>query len=110
MENISSYSQHFEDWNSRELSDQLILQDLMQYKKVNENEAKEILSTYKKSKIEKRQTLGFIAAGIGAFLCMLSCILTLIGVLPEMRGLILYGFTSLGITVIVLGLYLIFED
>jgi exonuclease III len=110
MGDISMYTQYFNNWSYRALSDELILQELMLQHKVNEADAKEILDKYKKAKSGQKQTSsGFMVASIGSFLCMVSCILTLLGVLPEMRFLILYGFTSLGAVLIVAGLYLIFE-
>lgn len=109
MDSRMSFSQYFEIWDDRELEDQAILQELQQMK-IDEEEAKKVLSIYKKTKTEKRQTYGFISVAVGAFLCMISCLFTLLGILPEFRSLILYGLTSLGICIIVLGLYFIFED
>jgi magnesium-transporting ATPase (P-type) len=105
----STFNQLFEDWNLREVNDSTILLELKQ-NQVSEDEATAILKAYKKTKTEKRQTYGFVAAGIGAFFCMFSCVFTLLGILPELRGVILYGLTTVGIMVIVAGLYLIFED
>jgi hypothetical protein len=48
--------------------------------------------------------------GSGAFLGFLSCVLTLINPVPELYNLILYGLTSIAIIIIVLGLYLVFEE
>ncbi len=57
----------------------------------------------------KQQNLGFILAGIGAFLGFISCVLTLWNPIPSIYDLVLYGLTSIAILVIFAGLYLIFE-
>jgi hypothetical protein len=57
----------------------------------------------------KRQTNGFICMGVGAFLGFISCMLTVINPVPALYYYILYGLTSISITIIFIGLYLVFE-
>lgn len=67
------------------------------------------LKEFKKARNAKRQFIGFIYLGIGAFLGFLSCVLTLINPVPELYNWILFGLTSISILIICLGLYNIFE-
>ena len=67
------------------------------------------LKEYKKLVAVKRQFRGFIWLGIGAFLGFLSCVLTLTNPVPALYYYILYGLTSVSMTFIFLGLYLVFE-
>jgi hypothetical protein len=46
---------------------------------------------------------------LGAFLGFLSCVLTLANPIPELHNLILFGFTSVGILIIMVGMYFVFE-
>lgn len=68
-----------------------------------------LLREFKKLKNSKRQNRGFFLLAIGAFLGLLSCLLTIFNPFPELFGLILYGFTSLAIIIAFVGLYYIFE-
>jgi hypothetical protein len=67
------------------------------------------LRVYKKLRNAKRQFTGFVCMALGAFLGFLSCVLTLANPIPELHNLILFGFTSVGILIIVVGMYLVFE-
>lgn len=67
------------------------------------------IKEFKRLKYSKRQSKGFIYAGIGAVMGFVSCVLTLVNPVPELYYFILYGFTSAAIIVIFLGLYFIFE-
>ena len=67
------------------------------------------LKEYKRLKNAKRLFTGFVCMGVGAFISFISCMLTLINFMPALFSIILYGFTSLGILLILVGLYLVFE-
>jgi hypothetical protein len=67
------------------------------------------IQAYKKHCHAQKQFNGFIFLGIGAFLGFLSCVLTLLNPWPEYSSFTLYGFTGLGVTLIFIGLYCIFE-
>ncbi len=64
---------------------------------------------YKKLRYGKRQFFGFVCTGLGAFLGFISCLLTITNPIPEFYYHILYGFTSVALVVIGVGLYYIFE-
>ncbi|MBK7434762.1 MAG: hypothetical protein IPI66_13295 [Chitinophagaceae bacterium] len=67
------------------------------------------LKAFRKLRHEKRQFMGFVCMGAGAFLGFISCILSIMNPVPEMYGLFMYGFTSLAILIVFAGLYLVFE-
>jgi magnesium-transporting ATPase (P-type) len=68
-----------------------------------------LLNNYKKKRLNERTRQGFILLAIGSFFGFLSCVLTVLGVLPEIKGVILYGLTGLGVILALWGGYLVFE-
>lgn len=74
-----------------------------------EEDIKVMLKDYKKLQAEKRQKTGFICMAAGAFLGFLSCVLTMLHLIPALTGLFLYGLTTLAIVVVLIGCYLVFE-
>lgn len=71
--------------------------------------AGQYVKEYKKLKHARRQTRGFIWASLGALAGFISCMLSIFNPIPEMFNIILYGLTSVAITMIVVGLYFLFE-
>jgi hypothetical protein len=47
--------------------------------------------------------------GVGGFMGLVSCVLTMIDPLPDFRGLFMYGFTSVAVTGALYGCYLVME-
>lgn len=68
-----------------------------------------LLREFKKLRNAKRQQIGFVLLGIGAFLGLMSCLLTIFNPFPSLFNVILYGLTSVSITIAFVGLYYIFE-
>ena len=66
-------------------------------------------SSIKTTGLDKKQRIGIAITAIGSLICFISCILTILDNTGAYRGLVLYGFTSIGVTTIVAGFYLIFE-
>ena len=64
---------------------------------------------FKKVKNAKRQFTGFVCLTVGAFMGFISCVLTIINPIPELYNWILYGLTSLSLTILFLGLYYVLE-
>ena len=46
---------------------------------------------------------------VGGLIGLLSCILTMIDLSPEVRGFTLYGHTGIGVLVAFIGAFLVFE-
>lgn len=67
------------------------------------------IRAFVKAQLERRQFMGFIILGIGAFLGFISCLLSLTNPVPELYYWILYGLTSVAIIIICVGLYWVFE-
>ena len=67
------------------------------------------VNEFKKTKYGKRQTTGFVLMGLGAFLGFISCLLSVLNPVPELYYWILYGLTSIAITIICVGMYFVFE-
>lgn len=67
------------------------------------------LQSYTKMIHAKRRNLGFILVIVGSVLGFLSCVLTMVDILPAFSNFCLYGLTSFGVTLAFVGLYFIFE-
>ncbi len=67
------------------------------------------LKEFKRIKYAKRQNTGFGLLSAGALLGFISCVLSMLNLVPELFGIFLYGFTSLAIIFILAGFYFIFE-
>ena len=67
------------------------------------------LREFKKLKYGKRQFNGFVCLAAGALLGFISCVLTLVNPVPELYNWILYGLTSVAVSIIILGLYYLLE-
>jgi hypothetical protein len=67
------------------------------------------LRAFRQLKNAGRQINGFICLGVGAVLGFISCMLTVFNPIPELYNIILFGLTSISISLICLGLYFLFE-
>jgi magnesium-transporting ATPase (P-type) len=76
---------------------------------LKEDEINDIIKVYQSLQYEKRRRTGFILMGLGAFLGFISCLLTMIDLIPALTGVFLYGFTSLAVIIVIYGCYLVFE-
>ncbi len=97
-----------QNWVTENLNIQKVEQNLLALG-YDEQTRDAYLLEYRKIKNAKKQFKGFICLGVGAFLGFLSCVLTLINLVPELYNWILFGLTSISILVICLGLYNVFE-
>lgn len=64
---------------------------------------------FKRALHKKRLITGFILLGVGAFLGFISCVLSITNPFPDLYYWILYGFTSIAITIACLGMYYVLE-
>ncbi len=67
------------------------------------------LEAIKKIRCAKRRSTGFICMAAGALLGFISCVLTISHALPHMYDFIMYGLTTIAVSIVVLGLYYVFE-
>ncbi len=108
MELADNYQQICQEWLSKNLTAEAIDAEIS--KKYQDADLKERLwAVYKKAKADRTHQKGFLWTGIGAIMCFLSCVITMCNPFPDMVGLFLYGLTTAGLVVIMIGLYLVFE-
>lgn len=63
----------------------------------------------KRIRYVQRRSTGFVCMAAGAFLGFLSCVLTITHALPHLFDFIFYGLTIAAVSIVVLGLYYVFE-
>lgn len=97
-----------EQWATQKLAPETIT-GMLRERGVDPDSITNHLRAYKKLRNAKRQFTGFACMALGAFLGFVSCVLTLANPFPELYSLILFGLTSVGILIIVAGMYLVFE-
>jgi hypothetical protein len=85
------------------------VREQLQARGIDGETLQEHLAAFRKLRNSRKQFVGFLCCGIGAFLGFLACVLSLVNPIPELYGVFLYGFTSIAILVIFAGLYFIFE-
>lgn len=90
------------------LSEQEVIGELMSTG-AEEHHIRDVIRSFKKQLHAVQQRNGFMLAGVGSFVCFISCIFTMVDVFPAMTGFLLYGLTSLGVLIILAGLIMIFE-
>jgi len=97
-----------EVWKSKQYSFEQALQSL-EHTPLSNEEQEALKQAWKKHLSDQRQKPGFVYMGIGSVLGFLSCVLTMMDLVPGMNGFFLYGLTSVAIAVVLYGCYLVFE-
>lgn len=95
-------------WISENKNTQAI-QDELQAQGHKPESIESYIREFKKIKYARRQSRGFIFLLVGAFMGFLSCVLSLTNPVPDLYYWILYGVTSISISLLCIGLYLVFE-
>lgn len=85
------------------------INQLLLNESLDDEEKQLLLQTFKKMVSERRQRPGFYCLGLGSFIGFISCVLTMMDVIPGLNGFFLYGLTTLAILVVLYGCYLVFE-
>lgn len=104
----TAYIALFEHWDQQHATQDSIKNELHN-KGYPLDQAEEILSLYKKKKLQERTQKGLWLIGIGLIIGFLSCVFTLMEFLPDLRNFILYGLTSIAILFVIIGGYFVFE-
>ncbi|MEI6313103.1 MAG: hypothetical protein WCP57_12650 [Bacteroidota bacterium] len=104
----NQYVGFFRNWEMNQSTEEQIQSEL-ELQGIPSSQIESILTMYKKNTQQKRQYRGFMFMGIGAFIGFLSCVLTMLDLVPELRGIALYGLTSIGVGLAFLGAYYVFE-
>jgi hypothetical protein len=97
-----------QQWIAEKLNPEKVEQRLSTLN-LGEEQRSAYLKEFKKIRNDQRQFKGFVILGAGAFLGFISCVLSIINPVPEFYYHILYGFTSVAVAVIFIGLYFVFE-
>ncbi|MBP6624615.1 MAG: hypothetical protein KA198_05550 [Chitinophagaceae bacterium] len=106
--NQTAYLDLFEHWDHQHATQESIKNEL-HIKGYPHEQVEEILSLYKKKKLQERTQKGLWLIGIGLIIGFLSCVFTLMELLPDLRNFILYGLTSIAILFVIIGGYFVFE-
>ncbi len=98
--------QEIKEWFHRGLSDKQIKDELIKTG-TDERYIVDLLNEVSKMRHSKRVANALIYIMLGALFCLLSCIITLLS--DSSSPLILYGFKTIGIVIIFIGLYKVFN-
>ncbi len=98
----------FRSWQQRNVSKSLVQEELRS-QGLSDDEITSVLEDYSRYRIARRNTMGWLCMGLGGFLGLVSCVLTMLDPLPDFRGLFMYGFTSIAVTMAFYGCYLVME-
>ena len=102
------YVDLFKSWDlNKKYPDDMIL-DLRNLG-LSDTEIHSIYEQYNKLKLHERHQKGMIMMLLGGFIGFLSCVLTMLDLLPEIRSFTLYGLTSIGVFIAFIGAYFVFE-
>lgn len=103
-----NYQAYFGQWMQEGLDEKQVNARLVTLN-IDSEGLTNIATEYNKYRQNIRSKKGLNCILIGAILGFLSCMLTLLNVMPELRDFFLVGLTTLGISVAVYGCYCIFE-
>jgi len=98
----------FRRWQQLKISRALGHEELLN-QGYSAEEIPSILEDYTRYRVARRNTMGWIMMFTGGFLGLVSCVLTMLDPLPEMRGVFMYGFTTVAVTMAMYGCYLVME-
>lgn len=105
---VSTYPVLLEKWMKANLTEEQVKAELVR-DGCDPNETDELTRLFKKYRMNERTKRGLRLLVIGCFIGFVSCVLTVMGAFPEIKGFILYGLTSIGITLALWGGYYVFE-
>jgi len=98
----------FHGWQQLNISKSLVKEELTN-QGLSVEEITSILENYSRYRIARRNIMGWSLMGLGGFLGLVSCVLTILDLLPDFRGIFMYGLTSLAVTIALYGCYLVME-
>ena len=98
----------YRKWHQQKMSKARVMEELRSHPMSAEDMAA-IWDNYYRYRVDKRNTLGWLLMGIGGTLGLVSCVLTMLDPLPDLRGLFMYGFTTTAVAIALYGCYLVME-
>lgn len=105
---LTNYELLFKSWHQLNTSKSMVQEEL-ENKGLSGEEITSILENYARYRLDRRNTLGWSLMGLGGFLGLVSCVLTILDPMPGLRGVFMYGVTSLAVTIALYGCYLVME-
>jgi len=99
----------FLKWQQRKASKSQVWEEL-QHQGWSAEDISATWKDYAEYRLDKRNTLGWTLMGVGGFLGLISCVLTLLDAVPSMRGVLMYGLTSIAVAIALYGCYLVMES
>jgi hypothetical protein len=76
---------------------------------VSEEDVQSIVAEWKKEKHARQQKMGLMLLVAGSLACFISCVFTMLNIMPALTNFFLYGMTSVGVMVVLGGLVMVFE-
>jgi len=98
----------FRKWQQLKMSKSQVQEELKN-QALSPEEITTVWDNYYRYLVDRRNTRGWLLMGIGGFLGLVSCVLTMMDPLPDFRGLFMYGFTSIAVSMALYGCYLVME-
>lgn len=98
----------FRKWHQNKISKSQIF-EVLENQGLSHEEISSVWENYSRFRIDHRNTRGWLWMGIGGFLGLVSCVLTMLEPLPVMRGVFMYGLTSVAVSMALYGCYLVME-
>lgn len=98
----------FRRWQQNKISKSLAMAEL-DNQGFTAEEIKPLWEQYCRHCLAKRCSLGWLLMAIGGFVGLITCILTIIDLVPEFRGFLMYVLTSASVLVALYGCYLVME-
>ena len=105
---ITNTEMLFRKWQQLNISKSLVLEELKN-QGLSVEEITSVWESYSRYRLARRISLGWLLMGLGGFLGLVSCVLTMLDPLPEFRGLFMYGFTGIAVSGAFYGCYLVME-
>jgi hypothetical protein len=98
----------FQKWQQLKMSRTQVMEELEKLQLTPE-EMSSIWNSYYRYRVDKRNSLGWFMMFGGGALGLVSCVLTMIDPLPDLRWVFMYVFTTIAVSVSLYGCYLVME-
>lgn len=98
----------FPKWRQIKISKSQAMEELI-LQQLSQEESTSIWEKYCRHCLDKRISMGWTLMFVGGAVGLLSCVITMLDPIPTLRGLFMYGITSVAITMSLYGCYLVME-
>jgi len=98
----------FRRWHQLKMTKAQVMEEL-QRQPLSAEEIASIWDSYYRYRVDKRNSLGWLMMFTGGTLGLLSCVLTMVDPMPELRWVFMYVFTTIAVSIALYGCYLVME-